>query len=413
LKQRSPSELRDRLVAPCYWPPDGAPVTSLDVAAFVRRLLLFDHYVLQSNGLKELEKLVAVFGVSGTLAILESGAVSIQLEPVTIGQTGQTDLQIRRERGGLLPLCSLGLASLTIANPQEHIEKAIHNATAALQFSSRERSQLRKAIRARIRRVSMQIGPKTLEQTQADLLQHHGLIERAVARVVSEKLVLKIVPDELMLRVEHLGGNDYQFATNMEKLFGFNMSVQHRVLEQALLAVAGLNKRFAEMESSQSLALFSTQDDWLVDGKIKYLLELVGARQNEGQFIRALAIAGLPEVPDGVPIDASRLLAIRASDECRSFRKWLRAAAQASDQEIADAYHPYRDRVAELARGWPVRTARFIATTGLGAVPAVGPLIGGVAGAIDTFLVDRLLPSPGPLAFLASRYPSLLAARQN
>ena len=50
---------------------------------------------------------------------------------------------------------------------------------------------------------------------------------------------------------------------------------------------------------------------------------------------------------------------------------------------------------------------RFPAVTGIGTVPVVGPALGFVAGALDTFLLKKLIPYSGPGAFINRQYPSL------
>src|SRR5436309_2577430 len=52
----------------------------LDVESLVRRLLLFDTYILYSVRLKEIPDLVRRFGYEGALALLGSGAVEIRCE---------------------------------------------------------------------------------------------------------------------------------------------------------------------------------------------------------------------------------------------------------------------------------------------------------------------------------------------
>jgi hypothetical protein len=52
----------------------------LDVEGFIRRLLLFDTYILYSVRFKEIPELVRHFGYEGTLALLNSGALEIRCE---------------------------------------------------------------------------------------------------------------------------------------------------------------------------------------------------------------------------------------------------------------------------------------------------------------------------------------------
>jgi len=53
---------------------------SLDAGGFLRRLLLFDIYILYSVRLKEIPGLVHNFGIQGTMDLLASGALEIRCE---------------------------------------------------------------------------------------------------------------------------------------------------------------------------------------------------------------------------------------------------------------------------------------------------------------------------------------------
>src|ERR1035441_4462132 len=78
------SELTRRLLgssAGCYQEPGTSHITvKLDVDGFIRRLLLFDTYILYSVRLKEIAEFVRHFGYQGTLGLLSSGALEIRCE---------------------------------------------------------------------------------------------------------------------------------------------------------------------------------------------------------------------------------------------------------------------------------------------------------------------------------------------
>jgi hypothetical protein len=50
---------------------------------------------------------------------------------------------------------------------------------------------------------------------------------------------------------------------------------------------------------------------------------------------------------------------------------------------------------------------RWLASTGFGAIPVAGPVLGAVAGLLDAFLVEKILPENGPITFLSKSYPSI------
>lgn len=60
--------------------------------------------------------------------------------------------------------------------------------------------------------------------------------------------------------------------------------------------------------------------------------------------------------------------------------------------------------MARAARGKTGKTVRVLTTTGVGVVL---PPAGAALGALDMFLTDKILPEPGPTAFLSQLYPSI------
>ena len=69
-----------------------------------------------------------------------------------------------------------------------------------------------------------------------------------------------------------------------------------------------------------------------------------------------------------------------------------------------------RNKLASLTSSTCGKAVRLAACTGLGLIPGYGTLLGMAAGAIDYFLVDRVLPRSGILAFLEDSYPSLFVS---
>jgi hypothetical protein len=55
------------------------------------------------------------------------------------------------------------------------------------------------------------------------------------------------------------------------------------------------------------------------------------------------------------------------------------------------------------------RVARFITTTGIG---LLSPIPGVIAGAIDSFIVDKILPKSGAWTFVNKLYPSIFDLRE-
>jgi hypothetical protein len=56
---------------------------------------------------------------------------------------------------------------------------------------------------------------------------------------------------------------------------------------------------------------------------------------------------------------------------------------------------------------------RFVVSTGLGTIPPIGVVAGAVAGAVDSFLIDRVLPGSGVYTFVNRMYPSIFLPKSD
>jgi hypothetical protein len=82
-----PTDLQSRLISPCLV-ADGINVTP-NVPALFKRLLLFETYILQTVRFREFIPLVHTIGIHNVLALLNSGALQLELDPTQIVNIGQ------------------------------------------------------------------------------------------------------------------------------------------------------------------------------------------------------------------------------------------------------------------------------------------------------------------------------------
>lgn len=103
-------------------------------------------------------------------------------------------------------------------------------------------------------------------------------------------------------------------------------------------------------------------------------------------------------------LNVERLLEIRESDECRQFREWLPTIEGASEAEIRDRTSSLRAKLGNAIQLRTGKAVRLLTTTGIGIAQ---PLVGILASIVDTFLVEKILPRSGVVAFLSDLYPSV------
>jgi len=84
-----PTDIRKQLIAPCATRREAILddiVVDLDLGALLRRILLFDRYIVESWRLAEFAPLIKQLGADGVLSLLRSGAVGIHCDVMEIGE---------------------------------------------------------------------------------------------------------------------------------------------------------------------------------------------------------------------------------------------------------------------------------------------------------------------------------------
>lgn len=164
----------------------------------------------------------------------------------------------------------------------------------------------------------------------------------------------------------------------------------------ALLALANydIELYLADTFSCDTLSSSSPLGD-LVEIKAR---RLVGASVTLDSLCNLLEVDGIPDLGAAELGDATTLRAFLktcSSADAAKFREWFHAADISDPKEILREYVGML-RTVPVVQRLPVKTLRFAVTTGLGFVPVLGQ----VASAIDTFLVDKLFRGHSPRFFL-------------
>jgi hypothetical protein len=192
-------------------------------------------------------------------------------------------------------------------------------------------------------------------------------------------------------------------ASSVER-FSLDEDVVDRVLERAVLGVGSLNERFEEMDAYTAVSGFREAELPLLDAKLLAVMKEVDPERQEERLTRVLELANLPDpaTAEGT-VDIERLLAAREEEELVEFRKWLRTLDSATDEEIIERVNSIRERISGAVYGDAGKAVRFAATVAADVLPFGGIVV----GALDQFVLEKVLPEPGPVSFLGSTYPSL------
>ncbi len=373
----------------------------VDVGSLVRRLILFDKTIVKSIRLREVPTLVRTFHLAGFTELVNSGLLRLACDAtfliVDINRNGVRDLPPNH--------FSFGIASAKIDEPILRSELKGLQGIPGLKNS--DRSALEDTILGSLVAPPETYGQELLNQFDSDVRTNIPALKLAVVeRLKSEPSIGNFALPDLSVQVQETSHRVFHIKTSLTS-HGFTPEKSHALLQSSLMAISNLDKRLADMQAYSAITGFLDHEATLLFGRLSSVLAPLNPDLPEKQFERVIELADIPDFEPGQRVDVQRLLKARESADCREFREWLSSAESMSDEQIKEMVDSIRSKIASLAGSTTGKVLRFATTTGVGLIPVVGPIAGAAAGAIDSFLVDRVLPKSGVVAFLSETYPSL------
>jgi hypothetical protein len=396
---------------------DGAKV-EVDIGALVRRLLLFEHCTLESDGLMEIPRLYNAFGFKDLMALLESGALSIIYDPITMGNIGQSDgLRVTRARGGMLPLCSYRIVPVSIPERLEtgepYREKYVDQALDVVRKMGLKDSERRRLMR--VLASMLDTYPRTVVNDSKDrfgtLVERQDPTIRTALEVEFRRAQGRRLPGAVELRLDDLGNDgDFRVSTNLASRASIDEMATHKIVERALLGAAGLEQRILIMEATNSVPGFREEELPVLETRYGAAWKQLGGEAQEARFQRVVSIGDLPDLnkrPSGERIDLRRVLKLRDSADCREMRDWLRKIDSESDAEISKRLFSFREGLRAATHTRSKTAIRFVLTWAAGLLPVFGPAAGPTASAADHVIFEKWIGRPGPTTFLGRSYTSI------
>jgi hypothetical protein len=380
-------------------------LASVDLGALIRRLILFDRVVVKSFRLRELPMLVRTFGKTGIQELLGSGVLKLCCEFTTI----ITDIHRNGVRSEPLEHFTFGIA--TAADRDGDLRKELVRLQSVPGLKNNERSAIEHAVWNSLVRPPETFGADLLRQIDTDLRTNTPVLRAAILDQLGGKLnQADLASRQFEINVEEPRERVFHIKNGIAKEFGKSPEETHHLLQRSVTAVVNLEHRLSEMAAYSALTGFREAEAPLLFGKLAGIILPQNPMLGEEQFERVIEVADVPDFKPGQKVDVQKLLKIRESVECRDFRRWLSTAADISDSEIRAQASGMRNKLGSLASSSGGKAVRLAATTLIGNIPILGLVLGPASGAVDSFLVDRVLPRSGVFAFLTEMYPSLFVS---
>lgn len=384
----------------CHFEPDAGDVSvRLDTGGFIRRLLLFDTYILYSIRLKEIAEFVRHFGYQGTLTLLSSGALEIRCECAQFVE-GQFSTPP-------CPPLTFQFHVIEAHIRDQYIIDCLSNVNRIAGLTSHQAMNLRTAVVKAIRQPDNRKMFSTFVAPgfEHDLLQSEALIKAAVRLAAQrEKGIGRI--DDFVLRFHKVGDDRYEAETNLMEVLKADVNDVHEILRRAALGISGLDQRIGEMDAHNALSGFAAEELPLFRTKLGSIFDAYGSHRQEKRFERVLSVAGLAKVLPDSQIDIERVLSIRGEPEAVEFRAWLADIDKLTDSELSQRVAGINARLGLAAQRPAGKALRFLVSAVAGFVSPLG-LAGLALSVLDQFVWDMFCRRSGIAAVIHEFYPSI------
>jgi hypothetical protein len=341
-----------------------------------------------------------------TSALLSSGALRICCELRITAQVAQTDFLV--PGGKALPLGSYSVFCGFAADRRKWISDNLNN----VWTTDLNKSQIKKlklaVVDALDNNYLQDCASQLLKDINNDLASNKG-VSLSTAISLEKDKGLKVKPSDFLIKLHQIDEQIFEVETNLGEIFSFDEAEVHKIVEKAVLGIAGLNQRITEMKVHSALSGFLEDETPLFEDRLEFLVQSLAPNKFEVNLERVLVLKNYPNIIlDSVQkIDIEKLLEVRKSQELTIFKEWLRKIDTVTDSEIVEMLRDIRSKLGIFAQSDSGKFLRLLTSTLAGTVPIVGTVAGLSLGAVDTFLVEKILPYRGVVAFVDKLYPSI------
>ncbi|MGA8937631.1 MAG: hypothetical protein WB439_00560 [Acidobacteriaceae bacterium] len=374
----------------------GTEVVGIESERLLSRLLFFDEVVIDSVNLGEIPLLVKMFGREGLEELLRSDTLKLTNERCVI----ITDRHFSGVRK--LPMLEFEQGFAKLEDNPHNLEMNFQCLRRITGLSNAHREQLSSFITQKLVRLSSLYSENLLAQVRKDLTTNMTLLKTVL---VHKRPELNL--GEITMKVHDLGGGRQRFETNLQDKLKITAEQEHALLAEVVTGTANINQRIATMAEYQAISEFEDTEAPLLFGKVHSVVQSINPKQDEHAFLRVIELTDIPKLISNRRIDVEMLMNIRNTGECREFRNWLSTTDHIEEDELKRLLMGFRAKAASFISSGPGKGVRFAVNTALGLIPGYGSAVAAGEGLVDTFLIDKILPSSGVISFLTNTVPSV------
>ena len=400
--------MSSRLLAPSGQYIFDEQRVELDASAVIRRLLLFDTYILNSTRLLEMPELVKLFGLSGLMTLLDNGCLKIRCEAISFGHMEEMVVDSKACQA-VFPMKDILL--IKAANHKDYISNCLQNVHKA-RINQKEAIKLKRQVVNSFQESPSDLGSASLISAREDL-KNKMLMSIVIGMSLREIAKVEVPPEAITTVTHQVSSEKFEIETNITSLVGIDNITAQKTLDNAFRALGVLNLRIEEMQAFNAISGVIGDDLAALVNKFNLVAKVIaGSLDKEQAFTRVVEIVGLHDGPINGIIDVDKLLRIRESSECIEFREWLKRLNSLSDVEVKRMVSSFQAKASSLLHGGPGKIIRLLVPTVIGLMPDLG-LVGAGLAALDAFIAEKILVETGPAAFVNRLYPSIFPEQVN
>lgn len=396
--------MRNRLLGVSAISDTTGAVTGFDMSGLVRRLLLFDKYIVVSVRLLEFRPLAGHLGYERTRDLLNSGLIEIRNECLQLSEVGTSGLF----GGPKQPLMHYQFNWLDFHDRKATTSVQLDELRDIHGISEKQNIRLRGQIVHLINPLPHEAKTSFGKSFFSEL--ENGVVVKEAVKLAMRQLGM-IAPEDFSLSIERQATDVVRVETDLTKTHGLSLEAVHKVCQHALLGVSALTQQIGEMTSYEAISGFREDEAPLFKTKMSaFFAAHLSSGELEQDFQRVLEVSHLPEYNYDQPLDVERLLRVRDTPEMKVFRDWLQHGGAKSVAEITELTAGFKNVLGLVLNDKFAKSLRFLFTTAMGLAPGIGIWAGPTASAIDLAL-GELFQRPGVTAFIHELYPSLFQER--
>jgi hypothetical protein len=402
-------DFRKRVVTNCVQVKSEG-IVGFDIRKCYQHLLLYEDLVLKSGRLADLGHLVRQLGLETALDVIRADGVRILCQPYALARAGEP--QVLDKRHGDVQLNHLDYCIVEYGHSHnEWVESGFAEAFRIAGLTAGKARKFENVVRSKL--IPERAAPlaEALASARADLLTGSVSVREAIRLSLWRKVGVGL-PEigTYTLNVDFVQGHGFSVSTNLPRVLTLPPASIAEVLNEGFLGAVGIHGLLDDMRTHAAMIDMQTDELPVLEARLANTARQYSSDEQDRRYTRVVDVLQLPDFTceaDALRADTKKLLEVRASEECRRFREWLFTAVDISDTELADMFTALRPRLGALVRSGPCKAIRWAFGNGVSLIPVAGPLLGAAIGAVDTFLLESVLPSRGPLAFLDNQYPSI------